>query len=606
MVTRGGPGSAAPQQIGGVWGEENKIVVGIDIGTTQSGVALSYLAKGEKQEVHRISRWPGQGEQDQRAKIPTAELFGAEALSRKGRNAAAKNSWVLVKHFKLHLQPEDLRKEDSELDPLPLDISLAQVYSDFLGYLLKHTKAYVEKRILLGKQIWEKCESTMEVVLAHPNGWGADEQDFLRQAAIDSGFVHPDKASSQVRFVTEAEASIHYCLHHSNLSKRLQEGTNLAVCDAGGSTVDTTLYSVVSTGPVVQLREAQISDSVQAGGIFVNAEFDKFMRQALKDLGLSQDKINEFATTGADDFENFAKRNFGHSDDSTTDSEPVSIQIASSSFSHRTTPTKVYRGCMEVPISTIQECFDVCARPILSSVSKQLKNQDVQNILFVGGFGDSPYLHTQFESHFGSDGCEVVLANDLTSKAVAEGSVIWNVLCSVVSRTPRYSFGMICARACLPWMPEAEGRVAYIGPQGIPMIPGKWVQIAKKGVPVGTKETFRSVFHRAIMESNPTTLSLTVDLFSYSGDDEPMWAKDREGNLYPKFKKVCTMTAQLWDLEGAVKKETGLLGIGYWDLTVNVCICFGDTELKARLEWEKNGVRLEGPEAMVPGRPIDL
>ncbi|CAE6507898.1 unnamed protein product [Rhizoctonia solani] len=359
MVTRGGPKSTVPQHIGGVWEEENKIVVGIDIGTTQSGVAITYLAKGEKREVHRISKWPGQGEQDQRAKIPTviwynsetkkAELFGAEALSRNGKNAASKNPWVLVKNFKLHLQPKDLRKKDVELDPLPLGVFLDQVYSDFLGYLLKHTKAYVEKRILLGKKIWEKYKPTMEVVLAHPNGWGAEEQAFLRQAAINSGFVDSDKALSQVQFVTEAEASVHYCLHHSNLRQRLQDGTTLAVCDAGGSTVDTTLYSVVSTSPVLQLREVHIPNSVQAGGVFVNAEFDKFIRQALKDLGLSQDKIIEFATTAVDDFENFAKRNFGDSDDPTTDSQPVSILIASPSFSHRSTPTKVYRGCMEVP-----------------------------------------------------------------------------------------------------------------------------------------------------------------------------------------------------------------------------------------------------------------
>ncbi|KEP48820.1 putative heat shock 70 kDa protein 12A [Rhizoctonia solani 123E] len=613
MVTRGGPRSANSQQLNEVWEEENKIVVGIDIGTTQSGVALTYLEKGERQEIHRIGKWPGQGEQSQRAKVPTvmwynletkkvfcllkhmgialanhtsyqAELFGAEALSRDGCELAEDNGWFLAKYFKLHLQPKDLRKADMKMEPLPPGITLAQIYSDFLGYLLKHTKAFVEKRMARGKEVWEKHKPTMEVVIAHPNGWDTPEQDFLRKAAIDSGFVDSE---SQVQFVTEAEASVHYCIHHSNLSSKLQVGTNLAVCDAGGSTVDTTLYSIVSTTPVLQLREVKASDTVQAGGILVNMKFEEFLRIALNNLDLSSAQVDSFAAAGIEDFENLAKRNFGNRDETPTGSETVSIRVANTG-NYGTALTKIYRGCMKMPNPIIKECFDVSARPILSSVGEQLKNQTVQHILLVGGFGDSPYLHSQFETHFGSDGCEVVLANDFTSKAVADGSVIWNTLCSVISRTPRRSFGMVCARPCLPWMPEAEGRDAYIGPHGIPIIPGRWVQIAKKGVPVDAEEIFRDTVHHVCMQSNPTSISLIMDLFSYSGDDEPTWAKDEEGDLLPKFKKICTITAQLWDIEGALQKKTGLLGVDYWDLAVDMCICFGTTELQAYLEWEKN------------------
>ncbi|CEL60588.1 hypothetical protein RSOLAG1IB_03826 [Rhizoctonia solani AG-1 IB] len=610
MVTRGGPGYTASKQLSAVWDEDNKIVVGIDIGTTQR----------EKQEIHRIAKWPGQGEHDQRAKVPTvvwynletqkAELFGAEALSRDGRAIAADHGWFLVKHFKLHLQPKKLRRDDMKLDPLPPRIPLSQIYSDFLGYLLKHTKAFVEKRMALGKQKWDKYKPTMEVVIAHPNGWGSLEQDFLRQAAIDSGFVDSDKALTQVQFVTEAEASVHYCIHHSNLDSKLQPGTSLAVCDAGGSTVDTTLYSVVSATPVLQLREVKISDfpeAVQAGGILVNMKFETFLLKFLKSLGLSSECLEDFATAGVEDFENFAKRNFGDSDSDgpSVISDHVSIRVANTG-SYGTTQTKIHRGCLKVPSSTIKDCFDASVKPIISSVSLQLKDQDVQHILLVGGFGDSPYLHTWFESRFTSNGCEVVLANDFTSKAAAEGSVIWSTLCSVVSRTPRYSFGMICATAMLPWMPEAEGRTAFIGPQGVPMIPGKWVQIVKKGIPVDAEDVFRTTFHRSIMESHSIPVILSTEIFSYSGDDEPTWAKDPEGDLNPGFKKLCTITAQLWDLDGALERKTGLTGIDYWDLSADICICFGTTELQAHLEWEQNGIKRKGPATVVLGRPTDL
>ncbi|KAJ1304905.1 hypothetical protein OPQ81_006039 [Rhizoctonia solani] len=638
MNTEEGSGSVL-QQVSGAWNDENKIVVGVDIGTTCTAVSVTYLAKGEKQVIHRILQWPGQGAQDQGAKIPTviwynletkkAELFGAEATSRDGKDTAEDHGWFLVKHFKLHLQPEDQRKKGLKLDPLPPGITLAQIYSDFLGYLLKHTKAFIEKRIPLGKQIWEKYKPTMEVVIAHPNGWDTPEQNFLRKAAIDCGFADADKASRQVQFVTEAEASVHYCVHHSSLNNKLKPGTKLVVCDAGGSTVDTTLYSVISTTPVLQLREVRLSDSIQAGGIFVNMEFENFMRQLLKNLKLTPTQIDEFTPTAIEDFEFVAKRKFS-SAQSPSGSVHESIRVANTSFSCPGTnaaQTKIHRGCVKVPSSAIKRCFDVPVNQIISSVNEQLKNQTVQHVLLVGGFGDSLYLHTEFESHFKSGTREVVLANDSTAKAVADGSVIWNTLCNVVSRTPRRSFGLIGAVPCLPWMrlpAGSKGRAAYIGPEGVPLIPGIWNQIIKKvllficsgsssidysclqGVPLDAEAIFRKNCRHTSAQRNPTSLQLEMKLVGYSGDDEPTWAWDKKENLLPKFKEVCTIKAQLYNLEGALKPAIGMTGVHYWYLEVDVCVYFGTTELQAHLEWMQNGIRRKGPATVVPGRPIDL
>ncbi|CAE6493490.1 unnamed protein product [Rhizoctonia solani] len=547
MAAQSEPGSAKLRQLSEIWEEDNKIV---------------------------------------------PQSFGAEAMSRDGKDTAEDNGWFLVKHFKLHLQPEDQRKDDIELDPLPAEIPLTQIYSDFMGYLLKHTKAFVEKRIPLGKQIWEKYKHTMEVVIAHPNGWDTPEQDFLRKAAVHSGFVDPDKAVRQV-----------------HLGSVLQPGTNLAVCDAGGSTVDTTLYLIASTTPVLQLREAQISDSAQVGGIFVNAEFDSFMRRAFRNLRLNSTQVEDFTAAAVEDFENFAKRNYDGPGDLPTGSETVSIQVANTSFNRdSSTHTKIHRGRMKIPSSAIKKCFDVSVKPILSSVGEQLKDHTVQYVLLVGGFGDSPYLQNQFESHFNSDDRQVLLANESTSKAVAVGSVIWNTLGSVIARTPRRSFGMICAIPHMPWIEIAggEGRTAYIGPPGVPMIPGKWAQIVKKGVPLDAETIFRENYKHITTEPNPTSMQLSMDFISYSGDDEPMWAWDKNENLRPKFKQVCTINAHIWDIEGALQPAIGITGIHYRYMLVDVCICFGTTELRAHLEWEQNGVRRKGPATVVSGRPIDL
>lgn len=105
---------------------------------------------------------------------------------------------------------------------LPPGVILQQVYSDFMGYLLKHTQTFFEDRLIDGKKIWERYKHTMEIVITHPSGWGAHEQTFLRAAAIRAGITSPDQASARIQFVTEVEASIYYCTYRSNPRNRPQ------------------------------------------------------------------------------------------------------------------------------------------------------------------------------------------------------------------------------------------------------------------------------------------------------------------------------------------------------------------------------------------------
>lgn len=53
----------------------------------------------------------------------------------------------------------------------------------------------------------------MTFVIAHPNGWEGAQQAKLRKSAVLGGLV-PDTAEgrSRVSFVTEGEASLHYCI----------------------------------------------------------------------------------------------------------------------------------------------------------------------------------------------------------------------------------------------------------------------------------------------------------------------------------------------------------------------------------------------------------
>lgn len=590
----------------GPWEGEDKIVIGIDIGTTQSGVAFAFLQSGASQVIHRVTRWPGQEAQNQQSKIPTviwydarkkAVSFGAEALSPQAEEQAEDSGWTLAKHFKLHLHPDDMKaKHNLKMDSLPPGVSLRQIYSDFLGYLLKHTQAYFEDRILDGARIWRQYKSEIEVVIAHPNGWAIREQAFLRTAAVDAGFVEAGKASSKVRFVSEAEASVHFCIYHTNLGSRLGPGSNFAVCDAGGSTVDTTLYSVASARPELKLEEKRASACVQAGAIFVDAAAENYLRKALTNAGLDSSDVDEYTKAGVKDFEGFAKRAFSD------ETKEHSIAIAHSRFNN--TSIKTRRGRMTIPGSAIKSLFDTCTKEIISSVDEQLRGFNVSHILLVGGFGDSPFLRSEFKKRYEPQGCQVTLTNDSTSKAVADGAVIWSTISSVISRAPRSSFGITSSVRYSPQIQDHQGRISVVLADGHQWVYGCWSPVVSKGIPLDVQAVCRQSFSRFYPTPNPQLNLFEVQLLSYAGGGRPAWAQDKQGRLSNGFRYACRITANLNNLSGALERRTGQHGKAYWYLEFEVCIRFGGTELEAYLEWKEYGATRTGPMTIIPENAV--
>ncbi|KAH7336869.1 hypothetical protein B0J17DRAFT_718783 [Rhizoctonia solani] len=598
---------AAPKPLRGPWEGDTKIVVGIDIGTTQSGVAFAFLQNGASQDIHRVTRWPGQEAHNQQAKIPTivwydtnkkAVSFGAEAQLHTTEEQAEDNRWVLAKYFKLHLHPSDMKtKHELKLDPLPPGVSLRQIYSDFLGYLLKHTRTFFEDRILDGKNIWQRYSPTMEVVIAHPNGWGIHEQAFLRLAAVSAGFSTSDQAASKVRFVTEAEASVHFCIHHTNLGTVLRPGTNFAVCDAGGSTVDTTLYSVISARPIFKLKEERASACVQAGAIFVDFEVEKHLRSTLANAGLSPEDVVEYTKAGVNDFEGFAKRAFQN------ELAEQSVAVAHTRLNNAA--IRARRGRITFPGSKIKDFFDVCVKEITTSVDQQINGLNVPYILLVGGFGDSLYIRSEFKKRYEPRGSQITLTNDSASKAVADGAVIWSTLSSVYSRAPRYSFGISIGLPFKPKVHLLQGRVPYMEANGEQIVSGGWSQIVQKGVALDSEVVCRSSYVQWYTTATPYLELYTIRLLAYSGTNAPDWAHNSSGGFCPGFQDACMIRANLKQLEGALVYGVGARGARYWTLNFEVCIRFGGTELESYLEWKENGVTRRGAVSLVP-QDIDL
>ena len=164
--------------------------------------------------------------------------------------------------------------------------------------LMEKTQLSFEQNIPNGKNIWRRLRDTIVVILTTPNGWDLTQQSFLREAAIAAGVVSEDKAYDLLEFVTEGEASVHYVLAYSQSKSWLTAGSIFAVIDAGGSTVDSTLYECKSTHPKVLLEEVSQSECIQvrnfsltnslsdnfhpqAGGVFVDRAAEAMLKQKL-------------------------------------------------------------------------------------------------------------------------------------------------------------------------------------------------------------------------------------------------------------------------------------------------------------------------------------
>ncbi|KAG8703977.1 hypothetical protein FRC08_002527 [Ceratobasidium sp. 394] len=592
----------------GPWTRPPKIILGIDIGTTQSAVAFAYLYPNGPQSLYRVAAWPGQEAHKGESKIPTlvyydqndkAVSFGAEALKPETADKAEEQGWRLARHFKLHLHPEAMKqKHNLKVQPLPSGITLEKIYTDFMGYLMKHTQEFFETRIIDGRKVWEDLHNDMTIVLAHPNGWTIKEQNFLRKAAVAAKYTSEGKAHAQIHFVSEAEASVHFCMFHSDIHNRLNMNVNFIVCDAGGSTVDTTAYCVKSVSPMLELEEKKASACVQAGAVFVDLECEKHLAGVLNRIGLEDEERNDYLRSGMKDFESSAKKAFGSIG---PDGEMAPEHRVDMGCRLQRPEYKIRRGAITLSSDTIQTFFDNCVEETVASIRQQMSGLNPKHILLVGGFGDSPHLRNTLLSEFNSAGCQVTVANDSTSKAVADGAVIWSAKLSVTSRATRMPYGVEINDPHDSRDPDHAGRSVHRHDAGYDYVTGKWSQIVGKGVVMNAAEAMRESYWRSYKTPTPRLNNFTVTMFAWTIESEQpnKWLRDRHGRINKGYEEICQVEADLSGMRQALKKKTGRDG-EYYYLDFSMALQFGGTELQAFVEWEQNGETRTGPASILP------
>ncbi|CAG7852189.1 SubName: Full=Uncharacterized protein {ECO:0000313/EMBL:KIM25808.1} [Serendipita indica DSM 11827] len=559
-------------------------------------------------KVRLVTKYPGQEEAAGDSKVPTLVAYkrgkpigyGVDAIEQ-----AATQDGELAKWFKLHLHPDSMKVVDEppeygtdkapvfEVPPLPNGVTLKTVYKHFLKWVYLHAVDFFKNNTVDGERIWQRLGDKAFIVLATPNGWDVTQQGFLRQAMIDAGIISKGQDEDRLFFVTEGEASVHYALHYSQSRSWMNVGSLFAVTDAGGSTVDSTLYRCKAMMPKLVLEEVTGSECVQAGGVFVDRGGHRMLMEKLNG---SKFAVADYMDGIMEEFERKTKRRF--------DGTQTSIIRFGRDWDNDKS-VGIVKGRLTLSKDEVASAFRAVIPRIVSSVSNLLDARKVEHLLLVGGLGESPYLRKALKDTFGGKGVSVVTVDESTKKAAAEGAALWYIRQLVVARAVRSTFGIIL------WRPYDAGTFhrerrhrAKMDHDGSMKMVDLWETWLKKNHVVG-EETSLTFNYFSIYKKMPSDLgTFSQDVFAYDGEDDIKWGRDEHGQLARDVRTVCTLRADLSGLRSCLRAQRGPKGEEFYRVDFVISILLGGTSLKARLVWQEGDERREGPVTVIPNSII--
>ncbi|KAI1660440.1 hypothetical protein F4813DRAFT_400656 [Daldinia decipiens] len=392
-----------------------EIVVGIDFGTTHSGVCWA-INEGQK-KIRLITDWTNpQAVNANAEKVPSVISYRNGQVSNWGYEVTMRED--SFRWMKILLEPEhkyaktieDVKKSNALLTKL--NKTADEVVSDYLRALWAYTKEDIRKRI--DDENWETT-FRLRVVLTVPAMWSHQAKDRTVKAARAAGLpVH-------ISMVTEPEAAALATLRGKAEEDTLRPGDSFVVCDAGGGTVDLISYKVNSIHPL-RVEECAIGDGDLCGSVFLDLAFVKYIAALIGEKQYSQ--IKEVSKKKMlKEFEFGIKRSFMGDDN-----KDYSVDL-------RGVEDNEDEGIVDdnVPLKAnmLRTVFDHICGQIDTLVQNQTmevqgRGLKVKAILLVGGFGESKYLHSRLENAYTSEGVRVLQVDGAWS-AICRGACMWGL-----------------------------------------------------------------------------------------------------------------------------------------------------------------------------------
>ena len=383
---------------------QDKLIVGVDFGTTYSGVAAAYSATPD--DVDIIKTWPG-GNGITSDKVPTEISYDVKETTVDHVDDAKVQASI---KWGFQFKPEESRLRCVKLfldrnQKLPHFVSpletaaqlrkcnrtVMDAVSDYLTKIYEHTMETLTRRY--GESFMNSTE--VDFILTVPAVWSDAAKNATLQAAERAGMG----SRHELKLISEPEAAAVYTLKTIQPSG-LKMGDNFIVCDAGGGTVDLIAYKVTQVHPL-RVEESAVGTGGLCGSAFLNYRFEDHVKERIGEerYNTMREKKPKTWMMGLRYFEEFVKRNFNEEEHSEVnvpfpglpDDEEAGLES----------------GFLVMTAAQVKAIFEPVITQVIELVEGQVtaikeKNGRVSGIILVGGFGQSNYLYTRLKQHFNS------------------------------------------------------------------------------------------------------------------------------------------------------------------------------------------------------------
>ncbi|EJT70088.1 hypothetical protein GGTG_12261 [Gaeumannomyces tritici R3-111a-1] len=362
--------------------KDRKIIVGIDFGTTYSGVAWAETQRPDRRDP--ITTWPisrATREGESSEKVPTRLRYDGDEIQWGFSIPPSAPQREVLEWFKLDLDPalqsmgDAVTKDAASRSGRTTD----ELVADYLSALGDHLMYTLREK--LGEDVIKN--TPLEFVVTVPAIWSDLAKDKTRQACLKaSGLQAVSKAP--IHLVSEPEAAAMYALHGLD-PHGLNVGDSFVICDAGGGTVDLITYTITKLKPILEVQEAAPGSGALCGSTFLNLRFSNFLKAKLGHLeGFDDELLSE----AMDKFEKTVKRQF-----SITASPDDTFAIPVGGLANNR-ELGISRGRYSLKATDLQTIFEPVVLEVIKLVRQQMaaSKVDVRAVLLVGGFGASNYL----------------------------------------------------------------------------------------------------------------------------------------------------------------------------------------------------------------------
>ncbi|PSR90495.1 hypothetical protein BD289DRAFT_365914 [Coniella lustricola] len=419
----GGGGTPAAEAINGPVREPirdfapmvDRLIVGVDFGTTFSGVAAVYTSTPDDIEI--IKTWPG-GNGITSDKVPTELSYDTPTSSPSSTSQPPPTSTAsdpssspapIVK-WGFQFKPDEARLRCIKLfldrsQKLPFYVSpletaaqlrrynktVVDAVADYLTQIHAHTMDTLTRRY--GESFM--ASTRVDWVLTCPAVWSDAAKNTTLQAAERAGMGE----RAVIQMISEPEAAAVWTLKAIQ-PNHLNVGDNFIVCDGGGGTVDLIAYKIISLKPL-KVEESAVGTGGLCGSAFLNYRFEEHIKTRLGKSRFDEMKVKKNKTwqMGLKYFEEFVKRNFNEDEH-----QEINVPFPGLADDEE---AGIDCGFMIMTAAQVKDIFDPVVKEVCDLVQGQVdglrvKGGTVSGIILVGGFGQSDYLYRRLKSRFSS------------------------------------------------------------------------------------------------------------------------------------------------------------------------------------------------------------